>query len=212
MLLESIIELTQKTQPQLAVIPLIPVLVGAGIALLIGVVIYCTRTEKVEGKSIAILGMEGSGKTTLLCTMRDIPYQRGNLNYPKFTYHLNGRDVIINEGRDIDGGEAWMPIYKEKINNNDVTFFIFDAYKYLNDPYYRIETNGRLSFIVGSLENKSWAIMGTHLDKLEDKKNAIEQIHSYTSGKPYSKLLELNFTVLNMTEKKAIDEFLDKII
>lgn len=215
MLLDLVFK-TVETQPTLAIAPLIWLLGAVAILVIEGaILIICSDTEKVEGKSIAVLGMEKSGKTTLLCHMRRIPYHRENEDFPEFTYKLNGRELVIKEGRDIDGGDAWMETYKDRISKSDIVFFVFDAKKYLEDVYYLIETNGRLSFIKEEMKEKHWAILGTHLDAMnsdEEKQSSIIDIQKKVSDKPYKELFLKNFIVLNMTEGKAIDDFLNKVI
>lgn len=180
----------------------------------LGVAIY-KSLKYIKGHKIAVLGMQYSGKTQLLAHLRNIPYD-GYVNslganpYEKFTLHLGDRDVRIANGKDIPGGAEYIrDYYKQMIVDNEIIFFLFDAYRYLHDNNYSRQTQARLAFIYDQMSghDKNTVIFATFADKLGDKDkrtDAYTMIKQSVDDKPYRSLFKYNFLILNMKDEKKV--------
>lgn len=216
----------------------IPILVA--IALITTIVVISTRTEKTTGKKIAVLGMPSSGKTTFLDMIRyGVSHANGGTaltDIPGFTKTVNGREVVFAPCKDIGGGRPYVEqFYKDQIKENDIIFFLFDAYKYLNNTEYQKEVNCRLSFVYDSAKERgnfnidnNVVIIGSHSDCLpkSERKDSIAMVQSIVAnanvsdeeiirlkiaGKEYAELLKCNFFITNLTNKKEINSILEKL-
>lgn len=198
------------------------IIIGAAvIRVMVG---YFGDAEPIAGKKIAVLGMQGSGKTQFLANIRNEDYKKyeatiGTEDYEKFNIEIGNREVTIEGGKDIGGGEENIRFYYEDmIKNNEIVFFLFDAYKYLNNNEYRDETQARLEFVNRHSEkrNKEVVIFSTFADKFENKENtskAYMKIKDSVSEKPYRQLFVDNrFFLLDMRDKNVlINQILNKI-
>lgn len=149
--------------------------------LLFGGILALEMLTKLEGSSIAVLGMKGSGKTTFLHNISDGEIAIGegtSINKYKSFYVKFGDDktMKIYSGDDIPGGDDFVRSYEEMILKSYICFFVFNAYLYLNNEKYRKETNMRMFHIYDKIQkknpdvmNKKYAIIATHLDKLPDE-------------------------------------------
>ena len=134
-----------------------------------------TKTTKLIGKSIGVLGMIGSGKTQFLKNLQGEGkkyqlegYQGTNkAEYQKFTFKIGDKHYEIKDGIDI-GGETYniKPYYEKFLENKDICIFLFDVQKYKDNSEYRKDTNVRLDFINNHVKYASkCAIIGSHVEK-----------------------------------------------
>ena len=225
MILEITINLIEKAEPQLAILPLLPAIaVGilsglASIGLIVtGSIIY----DKFAGKSICILGPESSGKTQLLSFLRNEPYpyeERHHsqyVEYEEFTTEIGEKKIKIKKGVDLGGEEARIETYYSKlISESDCIFFTFDVNKYINDKIYqKKEVNSRLYFIYRKKNNKPTVVFGSHLDELskEERKSIIKTIQKEVKEEEYKELLKKNFFVTDLRDTDQLKECINKVI
>jgi ADP-ribosylation factor family len=199
----------------------IPILLGGlgGLGGLIYALSEETKTKKLEGKSMGILGMSASGKTLLLRSLQGKPYeeyeQTSNEEYDSFTLTIGTRSIKIAAGKDIGGvAENVKPYYESFLNDKDICVFLFDLQRYLNDNDYMEETNARFDHIYRHLiKEKEYAIIGSHVDKVKIKKgeSIINIVQSKVADKPYANLLKENFYTRNLTDKNDIETLVEKL-
>ena len=213
------------SQPQEAVFWFIPIIVGAaivgaGTGALVGVIIDALCP--IEGKTIAVLGMQGAGKTQFLANLKNVSYKQsaslGVESYKAFTVKIGDKTVKIEGGMDVPGGEEYIRrYYEDLISKNDIVFFLFNTYNFLTEEEYNLKTKARLDFIHEKVDGtkKNVVVIGTFADMYKDEKeasNARKQIFSSVINKPYGSLLKNNFVVLDMRDGKRLkEEFLYKI-
>lgn len=220
--LYSVVELSQ-TQPTMAwvwLLALIPALIaGAGI-----IIAACTDSDEAIGKSLGILGMTGAGKTQLYKTLQRKTYtsHQGTSisDYEEFTFQYGNKTILIKEGRDIGGGEDYIPpYYEEFINEKDIIFFVFDAYRYIDNKSYSKEVKARMEFVWrkmldkysdDEIKNKLFTI-GSHYDKFKEseRNNLLGRFQNDVSGKSYSNMFHHNFILANITDH---DNFMNELI
>ena len=206
-------------QPQEAVLWFIPLIFGA-IVIGIGIV---SDIEPVPGKKISVLGMQGAGKTQFLAHLRNMSYKKlsasvGVETYSAFTTKIGNRKVEIGGGMDVPGGEEYIrDYYEDQIEKNEIIFFLFNTYKYLNDERYNLETRARLDFINGKIknDNKRVVVIGTFADKFNDeneRKNAYKKIQESVNNTSYSRLFTKNFPIVDMKKnREEVFEILEKM-
>ncbi len=178
-----------------------------------------TKTKKLEGKSMGILGMSASGKTLLLRSLQGKSYeeyeQTSNEEYDSFTLTIGTRSIKIAAGKDIGGVDENVPMYYERfLKDKDICMFLFDLQRYLNDYQYMVDTNARFDHIYRHLiKEKECAIIGSHVDKVKIKKgeSIINIVQSKVVGKPYANLLKENFFAYNLTDKNDIETLVEKL-
>ena len=176
---------------------------------LIGGALLSSDTTKLEGNSIAVLGMKGSGKTTFLHNISDGKIATGEgtsrNKYDSFYVKFGDKTMKIKPGDDIPGGDDFVRSYEEMILKSDICFFVFNAYLYLNNEKYRKETNMRMFHIYDKIQkknpdvmNKKYAIIATHLDKLPDEgKNALDDIRKIIKNDKLMRIKLLDETLIN---------------
>lgn len=190
-----------------------------GLAVLIYALPEETKTKKLEGKSMGVLGMSASGKTLLLRSLQGKPYeeyeQTSNEEYDSFTLTIGTRSIKIAAGKDIGGVEENVkPYYESFLKDKDICMFLFDLQRYLNDNEYMDQTNARFDHIYRHLiKEKKYAIIGSHVDKVKIKKgeSIINIVQSKVADKPYANLLKENFFTRNLTDKKDIETLVEKL-
>lgn len=193
--------------------------------LLGGVLWVLIRTifKRIAGKSIAVLGMQGAGKTHMLANMQGKEYipnpTIGKERYEEFFTSSGGRGMFIKSGQDIGGGrENCQLFYESMIKDSDIVFFLFDAYKYLNDKGYQEDAQVRLDFIHRKTKADQVAIFATHRDQFESIKSRLSAdeapmyILETVRGKPYSELFKNNFCFLDMRDINEFRSYWEKII
>lgn len=210
---------------------LLPILAGIGgglavslIALLIGAL---TASTSLKGKSVGILGMPQAGKTRLLRILQGRSYndyvQTATEDYDEFVAKVgaNGeKEVKIQQGRDIGGTQEYIKEYYDKfIQEKDITFFLFDAKKYLENDKYANDVRARLAFMFRRLKEKylneselkaRYTILATHTDclsetQLKDLKNLLQ---SSVANKPYSLLFHNNLGAVDLTKTQEVKKYL----
>lgn len=215
--------------PQEAVFWLPLLAIGAAVLAVTVIVIITaedSETEKLKGKTLAILGMPEAGKTQFLRNLQGKKYEKcestnGAVNYEDFYYAHGERRIKIAPGKDIGGAEENIkPYWKKMIEENEIILFIFDISQYFSNDEYRKNTNARLDFINKKIgDKKEWAIIGSHVDKAkgevkkEEKDNtgALTLMRKYTEGKEYQRLIEKNFFARNLTDSKHFHIIISKL-
>lgn len=196
-----------QSEPTLAILPFLP--------LILALIYIFTRTTKIKGKSLGILGMQESGKTQLLRTLQEKPYTKYEAtstdDYSSFTVKINDKQIVIQKGRDIGGDERYIrPYYKDFIESKDVIFFVFDVKKYLYDTHYAQNVRNRLDFVHRKLQekdesdiNSKYSIIGSHLDQLSNsrQRTALKELQSSVSGKSYEELFHNNLLLCDLTDR-----------
>lgn len=217
--LQSILRIEQLFEMQEAAIWfLLPWIVGGVVALLASYTIFSTKTEKTQGMSLAVLGMQMSGKTLFYNHLRRMPYGTyagSNYDgYESFTIKLANREIKIKKGYDIGGGEETIRQHYDKmIADSDIIVFVFNIYQYMNDISISKDTNARFEYINRKRGNKSIVMLGTHLDLFnkKEKENVIGNFKRKIAEKDYLKMFDVNFFVLNMTDIEAVHKVAEKI-
>ena len=201
----------------------IPILIVTGVLVYIFAGPDNTKTTKLIGKSIGVLGMIGAGKTQFLKNLqgkgqeyKNEGYQgTGKDEYQEFTCSIGNKQYEIKRGFDIGGGEDNIKTFYEKsLKSKDICIFLFDIQKYKDDSKYRMDTNARLDFINNHIEDASkCAIIGSHVDKAKIKKgqSIITLVQKFVEGKKYARLLNNNFFACNLTKKEDMDKLVNKL-
>ena len=194
----------------------IPIILYSALAGIITASI-CEWLIPVKGHSLAVLGMQGAGKTQFLSNIRNIDYNEysatlGEEKYEKFKTKIGNREVTIEGGMDIPGGPEYIKdYYKVLVDKNEIIFFIFNSYDYLNNRDYRNETQARLDLIFDLIEGKgkSTMLFGTFADRFKDdseRREAYNRIKESVSNKSYYPLFKSNYAILDMRNKKELYE------
>ena len=171
--------------------------------------------QPVEGKSIAVLGMQEAGKTLMLATLQNKEYNNysatvGEEPYSEFNLKTGEKSIKIKSGKDIGGGVEYCHRYEDMINSCDIVFFLFDGYKYLHDKKYEKNAKARLDFIHRKKGAKQVVVIATHKDKFDYPDKAYRDILATVFRKSsYRELFETNFLFLNMRDK---NDFLSKFV
>lgn len=191
------------------------------IPLLIGVLIIVVATRPVKGNSLAILGMPEAGKTQFLRNLQGKTYSRyestnGAVDYGDFEYVYGERRIKVTAGKDIGGSdENIKPYWKKMIEQNDIVVFIFDISRYRKDEKYKRLTNSRLDYIERHIGNKDWAIIASHLDKVNvskgKEKELATEMQRCVKGKEYAKLFDLNFFICDLTDCGQFNTIVEKL-
>ena len=201
----------------------IPILIVTGVLVYIFAGPDNTKTTKLIGKSIGVLGMIGAGKTQFLKNLqgkgqeyKKEGYQGTGIDeYQEFTCSIGNKQYEIKRGFDIGGGEDNIKTFYEKsLKSKDICIFLFDIQKYKDDSKYRMDTNARLDFINNHIEDASkCAIIGSHVDKAKIKKgqSIITLVQKFVEGKKYARLLNNNFFACNLTKKEDMDKLVNKL-
>lgn len=196
-----------------------------GAALVIGIIAALTSTTSLKGKSIGILGMQMAGKTRLLRILQGRPYNNyegtSTADYDEFKTDLGGeKEWIIQQGRDIGGdGRYIIDYYNSFIQSKDITFFLFNVKKYLQDEEYAKNVRARMEFIYRKLKDKfssdtdikaHHVTMATHCDLLADneKKEMLSKLQASVANKPYGLLFHNNLYAADLTNTNEVRKFL----
>ena len=222
-----ILSICHPAYQQQAIIPLLWVIVAAIDVITLTwatCAIFSGDPKPIKGKSLAVLGMQGAGKTHFLANIRNIPYENTSTisgeKFKQFNLIIGNRQVVVNEGIDIPGGEeAIREYYVKLIKENEIVFFLFDSFKYINEREYRENTQNRLDFIYrhsSDSNNCSVILFGTFLDHFssdDERNNARASIKNSVSGKVYSQMfMDNRFFMLDMRNKDVLkNNILNKI-
>lgn len=178
--------------------------------------------ETLSGTSIAVLGDAGVGKTQLYHTLQgkvyDNPKQTNMEDIPEFDYECNGKTYKIKNGEDLGGNEVYRSDWGDLVKGKDIIVFIFDVNKYLTEPEYEKDTNSIMDDVWRLLkenkkENKHICI-GSHFDELKSYKEekAIRDVLEKLKNKPYSELVKKNFGLIDVRDKKQVEEIFKKVL
>lgn len=194
--------------------------------------IFGGETTTVEGKSMGVLGMPEAGKTQFYKSLQGVPYKEfeatATEDYPEFNFRINQKVITVKAGRDIGGGERYIQQYYDQfIDNKDITVFVFDVKKYLEEPMYQRDVRDRLDYIWRKLGVKSgfdasiqlttgyvkkkFILFGSHFDQLSEqqKKEAKGQLHESVKGKVFSEMFHNNMYIVDMRDRKQLFEIFE---
>ena len=206
--------------PQLVFWWYIPIIIGSALA--VGGLIAAFTPEKTEGKTLGVLGMKGSGKTRFLSNLGLFEYKEGIQGttvegYEAHSFSIGDRTIVISQGEDVGGDVDIRGYYNKWVEEKDITIFIFEGIKYLNDSEYQSQVKARLHFIYNIAKTKygndsdlkNIVIIISHSDEYkhnspEDKKELLTSILSTISEKDYKKLFEKNTFAADLRDKKEV--------
>jgi len=177
--------------------------------------------RKVKGKRLAVLGMKGAGKTRFYRFLQKRPYIEEETaidDYEEFEYKTNdGKTIIIEKGKDIGGSEDYVrPLYENIIKDCDILVFCFDLKRYLSDSTYEKQVNVRFEFVCRKFKELkrskgNFVKIASHIDEIKDSNNAIKQFHSLLQKKSYYKEFIYNFFPVDTTNRKDLEQIVNKI-
>lgn len=193
------------------------------IGVILGILGAIVKSEKTEGKSLSVLGMQGAGKTQLYNMLKGkygvktVP--TGTEPYNSFEIKLKDRTVVISDGKDIGGSETYIKqYYKDMIFKNDIIIFIFNIKLYLNDRNEKRLVNARLEHLYEHCKNnknidKNVVIIGSFADKLskDELKDASSKLLESVGQKDYAKLFKTNVFIIDITNKEQVKDMAEKI-
>ena len=204
--------------PQLVFWWYIPIIIGGVLAA--GGLIAAFTPEKTEGKTLGVLGMKASGKTRFLSNLGLFEYKDGETNvkgYETHRFSIGDRTIVISQGEDVGGDVDIRGYYNKWVEEKDITIFIFEGIKYLNDSEYQSQVKARLHFIYNIAKTKfgndsdlrNIVIIISHSDEYkhnspEDKKELLTSIMSTISEKDYNKLFEKNTFAADLRDKEEV--------
>lgn len=222
------IEIAECSQVQYAIIPIPALLWGGGVvaAIILARLLY----KKLKRHKFCVLGMQAAGKTQLIAHLNNQDY--GKTYKPSGKEHYTGSSAVtwnlgkirVAPGYDLGGGEAFIPEYKEAIENAEFVFFMFDADKYLHhecypdENDYRRQTNARLDLVYDLLGKKKCAVIASRLDKIKERdelnniKDKIINAMNKERQKPYARLLTGYFDILDVRDKETTLKFVKHFI
>lgn len=179
-----------------------------------------TRLLKTKGTTLGVFGTPKAGKTTFLnCigVFDTVEYGTTLEHYPETTIKIGERYIKIAAGCDIGGTHHNMSRFGEEwIEKKDIIVFIFNAEEYLNEDEKKREVRAYLDFIFRHAKKtkkngKNIVILASRRDAFDDKDNPRDRILEDLAGKDYVSLLETNFIVIDLREKKNVEPLLNKI-
>jgi len=176
--------------------------------------------DRIEGNKIAVLGMPGAGKTTFYNILQGkhistTPTYEEDID--PFVYNINGRDVYFDKCKDIGGGESHINNwYLELIDRNEVVFFFFDVYKFLNESPYQKETKARLDFVYETTKRvggRQTAMILTHIDSFPKIKIPEIQlkVQKAIGNKEYQALFKKNVFPVDITKEEEVKKIMKKL-
>ncbi len=209
----------------------VPILWGLGAAAVVsGISVLCCgkmgdkeSVPPVNGKKLAILGMDQSGKTLYFHFLQGKEYFEQQTEIDEigpFTYKKSdGTTIKIKKGIDIGGSQRFARRYEELMNNSDCVIFMFDISKYFKDDEYRRDVHSRLEYIYNKKEsqgiaNCNFKIFATHKDLLDsnDLNEAKTMFENNIKNKPYKDILNCAIFRINLRDKDKVKEITDKIL
>ena len=179
-----------------------------------------TRLVKTKGTTLGVLGTMGAGKTTFLKHIGIFDVVKDGTqkeNYDETTIKIGERVIKIAAGCDIGGTHDNMARFGEEwIEKKDIIVFIFNAEEYLNKDEKKREVRAYLDFIFrhakkAKKDEENIVILASHRDAFDDKDNPRDRILKDLAGKDYVSLLETNFIVIDLREKKNVEPLLNRI-
>jgi energy-coupling factor transporter ATP-binding protein EcfA2 len=117
-------------------LPLIPVAIAAGVAVVAGgIALAVPRVMRpLKGKRIAVLGARGVGKTTLLQILRDrrLPSRKRGSTDPApeglFSMEVQRKSVNFAVPNNVSGnGGLGYPVWKQEFKQSDFVWYLFRA-------------------------------------------------------------------------------------
>lgn len=179
-----------------------------------------TRLVKTKGTTLGVLGTMKAGKTTFLNRIGVIDTDEDGTHLEKYDetiIKIGEREIKIAAGCDIGGSHDNMSRFGEEwIENKDIIVFIFNAEEYLNKDEKKREVRAYLDFIFrhakkAKKDKENIVILASRRDAFDDKDNPRDRILKDLAGKDYVSLLETNFMVADLREKKNVEPFLNRI-
>lgn len=185
--------------------------VFSAIGLGTGIAYFSNKKNK-----LGLLGMKTSGKTTLLNKLRkieEVPTSTGKEPYDSFEYAITpDHTIYIDKGIDMGGAKNYMADYEKIIQKNDVIFYFFNIHQYLTEIGYKRECNSRLAYINPRMNDKKFAVIATHPDQSRLNETELkEEMLNHIRDKPYSKLFNDDFHIVNLTNNKEVNKLIEHI-
>lgn len=216
--LDSLIQQVKKDSFPIIVpfVSVVPVVLGLA-AVLALIKKLDDNIKPLKGKRIAVLGMQGAGKTQFLANIRNIEHNGSTMGiepFDPFEIKIGNREVLIEKGEDMSGNVNYIKDnYIRLINDNEIIFFLFNGFDYINNEDYRDNTQARLDFIHRHRGDKEIVIFATFKDKFQDEKTPYLGILESLKEKDYRSLITgENFFVLDMRDKDfLINKILNKL-
>lgn len=199
----------------------IPILLLGGVTIFFGAyLLSLAATAPLKKNKIAVLGMPGAGKTTFYNMLQGkhistTPTYEEDID--SFVYKINGRDVHFDKCKDIGGGESHINNwYLELIDRNEVVFFFFDVYKFLNESPYQQNTMARMDFVYETTKRvggRETAMILTHLDSFPKSKfhEILPKVQKAIGNKEYQALFKRNVFCVDITREKEVKKIMEKL-
>ncbi len=191
------------------------------------IVIYICKKiiKKINGKKLAILGMDRSGKTRYFDFLQGKEYSEGPQTkiskIESFYYKKNdGTSIKIAEGYDIGGSKLFIKDhYEQLMNDSDCVIFMFDISKYFEEYEYRKDVHARFEFIYRmknslGIDDNNFKLFATHEDKLgeNERESVNDTLNRNLESKEYKDILKCNLYLINMTKKKHLKAITDLLL
>jgi len=191
------------------------------------IVIYLYKKiiKKINGKKLAILGMDQSGKTYYFYFLQGKEYKEGPQTkiskIESFYYKKeDGTSIKIAEGYDIGGSKLFIKDhYEQLMNDSDCVIFMFDISKYDKEYEYTKEVHARFEFLYRmkntlGIDDNNFKLFATHADLLS--KNELDLVNDTLNrnleSKEYKDILKCDLFVIKMTDKKRLKELTDLLL
>lgn len=202
-------------------IPIIISLIVGG-----GVIAACLP-EKTEGKTLGVLGMTGAGKSRFLSNLGLFEFKDEGTTISDYNAHkltVGDRTLEIQQGQDVGGDVDIEEFYNEWVGIKDITVFIFDGGRFINNKEYQSNVKARL-FAIDKIARKKFGegsdfknivVIVSHADlykqgKEEDRKELLEKVANIIQDKSYFALLKKNCYAADLRNESEVKAIAEKI-
>lgn len=183
--------------------------------------------EKTEGKTLGVLGMKGAGKSQFLSNLGLFEFEDRATNISDYNAHtltFGDRTVEIQQGQDVGGDVDIAEFYNEWVGIKDITVFIFDGGRFINNKEYQSDVKARL-FAIDKIARKKFGegsdfknivVIVSHADlykqgKEEDRKELLEKVANIIQDKSYFALLKKNCYAADLRNESEVKAIAEKI-
>ena len=187
--------------------------------------IYKKIIKKINGKKLAILGMDQSGKTHYFHFLQGKEYEKGPQTkiskIESFYYKKkDGTSIRIAEGYDIGGSKLFIKDhYEQLMKDSDCVIFMFDISKYDKEYEYMKEVHARFEFLSRmkntlGIDDNNFKLFATHADLLSknELKSVYDTLNRNLENKEYKDILKCDLFPINMTKKEKLKEITDLLL